>query len=41
LLDLDPRSTIASVRSNTTGYYPPPIVDVFVEGFRKAGLPEE
>jgi TolB-like protein/class 3 adenylate cyclase/tetratricopeptide (TPR) repeat protein len=41
LLDLDPRSTIARFGSNTTGYYPPPIVDAFVEGFRKAGLPEE
>jgi adenylate cyclase len=41
LLELDPRSTIARFRTNVTGYYPPPIVTAFVDGFRKAGLPEE
>jgi tetratricopeptide (TPR) repeat protein len=39
LLDLDPGSTIARFRRNTT--FPPPIADAFVAGFRKAGLPEE
>jgi len=41
LLALDPRSTFAGFTTNLTGYYPPPILDVFVEGFRRAGVPEE
>jgi len=41
LLAVDPKSTIARFTTNLTGYYPPSIVDVFVEGLRKAGMPEE
>ena len=41
LLALDPRSTIARFTTNLTGYYPPPILDMFAEGFRRAGVPEE
>ena len=41
LLAVDPKSTIARFTTNVTGYYPPPIIDVFVEGFRRAGMPEQ
>jgi len=41
LLEIDPRSTIARFRTNITGYYPLPTVDLFVEGLRMAGLPQE
>ena len=41
LLAVDPKSTIARFTTNLTGYFPPSIVDVFVEGLRKAGMPEE
>jgi hypothetical protein len=40
LLKLYPRSTIARWRANTTGYYPPKVLGMFIEGFHKAGLPE-
>jgi hypothetical protein len=40
LLELDPKSTIARFVANLTGYYPPPLLEVFVDGLRKAGLPE-
>jgi hypothetical protein len=41
LLAVDPKSTIARFTTSVTGYYPPPIIDVFVEGFCRAGMPEE
>jgi adenylate cyclase len=40
LLKLDPRSTIARFIAGVTGYYPPELVTLFVQGYRKAGLPE-
>ena len=41
LLAVDPKSTIDRFTRNITGFYPPSIVDVLVEGLRKAGLPDE
>jgi TolB-like protein/class 3 adenylate cyclase len=41
LLQVDPKSSIARFITGVTGYYPPEIVAVFVEGYRKAGMPEE
>jgi adenylate cyclase len=41
LLDLDPASTITRFIRGGTGYYPPETMAICVEGYRKAGLPEE
>jgi TolB-like protein/Tfp pilus assembly protein PilF len=40
LLELNPRSTIARWTANTETYYSQETLTVFVEGYRKAGLPE-
>jgi len=40
LRELQPRLTIAGFKS-LAKYYPPEVVAVFVEGFCKAGMPEE
>ena len=41
-LELDPRLTIAAVKAMYAGAgYPPELLAVFVDGYRKAGLPEE
>jgi adenylate cyclase len=41
LLELDPKSTIVRFKTNLAGYYPPPLLDLLVDGLRKAGLPKE
>jgi hypothetical protein len=40
LLAIQPRYTIAEYMRLTT-YFPPEIQAIYVEGFRKAGMPEE
>jgi tetratricopeptide (TPR) repeat protein len=40
LLEFDPKSSIARFIAGVTGYYPPELVTVFVDAYRKAGLPE-
>jgi TolB-like protein len=40
LLQIDPKSTITRFIEGVTGYYPPEVITVFIEGYRKAGLPE-
>jgi TolB-like protein/class 3 adenylate cyclase len=41
LLGLYPSSSIARFVTNASGHFPPELVKVFVEGYRKAGLPEQ
>ena len=40
LIALNPQLTIARFKENLTEYYSPLTVEIFVDGFRKAGLPE-
>ncbi len=40
-LELHPGLTIAGVKATYAAAFPPERVTLFVEGYRKAGLPEE
>jgi len=41
LLEITPRLTIARYKALYGITHPPGIIDIYVEGLRKAGLPEE
>jgi adenylate cyclase len=41
LLELQPDLTIARFRARYAVTLPPEVLDIYVEGYRKAGLPEE
>ena len=40
LLEVEPGLTVAGFKAYAATYFPPEILDVWVDGFRKAGVPE-